>query len=391
MKYFDKRIFPYQKAKKTSFKYIKRHKKEFKARTTRTYIIRKLIIIFILAIILRLSSFFIFRYKINKENKPNINIVPKKIKNVYNYSLKYDEYDESIEANYKYLLNYFCENQNENINQEFDNKIRNVNIDLHEKKFDMWVYKSDDVVSEQIIYVHHWESSLTISCLKALEFYSKKKNIENKDVYFIDVGANIGWYSFFLGKFGYKVLSFEANQVNNYILYKNYCINKDVNLSVINKGLDEEDKTCRLITAHNNRGNGAIFCENQEKNSSEYRGDVFNDIEMTKLSRYMKFLSEKNVALMKIDVEGYEPKVIKGGEEIITKYHIPFIAMEFCIHMIQIHQTNVLEFLKFFENNGYKLSQVDFLSKNYLSSEEFMKIKEDKIINIFAVYENFLE
>ena len=33
----------------------------------------------------------------------------------------------------------------------------------------------------------------------------------------------------------------------------------------------------------------------------------------------MKFLSGKNVALMKNDVEGYEGKVIKGGIEIISK------------------------------------------------------------------------
>ena len=120
-----------------------------------------------------------------------------------------------------------------------------------------------------------------------------------------------------------------------------------------------------------------------------FLGDVYNNIELTKLSKYMKFLSEKNVALMKIDVEGYEPKVIKGGEEIITKYHIPFIAMEFDINFIQLHQINALEFLKIFENNGYKFSMVDFLSKKYISSEELIKRKDN--INIFAVYEKFLE
>ena len=253
----------------------------------------------------------------------------------------------------------------------------------------MFVYKSGDIVSNVIISSHRWERGLTDSILNALEFYSQKKKLENKDIYFIDVGANVGWYSFFIGKYGYKILSFEANKVNNYILYKNYCLNKDVSLSIINKGLDEEDKTCKIITANKNIGNGAIFCENTEKSDVYFLGDVYNNIELTKLSKYMKFLSEKNVALMKIDVEGYEPKVIKGGEEIITKYHIPFIAMEFDINFIQLHQINALEFLKIFENNGYKFSMVDFLSKKYISSEELIKRKDN--INIFAVYEKFLE
>ena len=375
MKNVNKRFFSYKKIFKNKiknliFKYKKRSQKKF---NTRTNNIRKLIfIIFMLVIILFYRNF-----------------IPKKILNVLTYSLKYVEYNEKIAEKYSYLQNYFCENQNETFYQEYENKTRIAKVDFHEKKFEMFVYKSGDIVSNVIISSHRWERGLTDSILNALEFYSQKKKLENKDIYFIDVGANVGWYSFFIGKYGYKILSFEANKVNNYILYKNYCLNKDVSLSIINKGLDEEDKTCKIITANKNIGNGAIFCENTEKSDVYFLGDVYNNIELTKLSKYMKFLSEKNVALMKIDVEGYEPKVIKGGEEIITKYHIPFIAMEFDINFIQLHQINALEFLKIFENNGYKFSMVDFLSKKYISSEELIKRKDN--INIFAVYEKFLE
>ena len=62
--------------------------------------------------------------------------------------------------------------------------------------------------------------------------------------------------------------------------------------------------------------------------------------------------------------------------------------MEFDINFIQLHQINALEFLKIFENNGYKFSMVDFLSKKYVSSE---LIKRKDNINIFAIYEKFLE
>ena len=375
MKNVNKRFFSYKKIYKNktrnlSYKHKKLFQKKFNARTNN---IRKLIfIIFMLVIILFYRNF-----------------IPKKILNVLTYSLKYVEYNEKIAEKYSYLQNYFCENQNETFYQEYENKTRIAEVDFHEKKFEMFVYKSGDIVSNVIISSHRWERGLTDSILNALEFYSQKKKLENKDIYFIDVGANVGWYSFFIGKYGYKILSFEASKINNYILYKNYCLNKDVSLSIINKGLDEEDKTCKIITANKNIGNGAIFCENTEKSDVYFLGDVYNNIELTKLSKYMKFLSEKNVALMKIDVEGYEPKVIKGGEEIITKYHIPFIAMEFDINFIQLHQINALEFLKIFENNGYKFSMVDFLSKKYISSEELIKRKDN--INIFAVYEKFLE
>ena len=34
-------------------------------------------------------------------------------------------------------------------------------------------------------------------------------------MYILDIGANIGWYSFCLGKYGYKILSFEPMLINN--------------------------------------------------------------------------------------------------------------------------------------------------------------------------------
>ena len=175
----------------------------------------------------------------------------------------------------------------------------------------------------------------------------------------------------------------------NYILYKNYCINKDVNVTVINKRLDIEDKICTLKTVPFNIGNGMIFCENKEKSLIDFIGDKFNNIELTKLSRYYKYLFNKNLAFIKIDVEGSEAIVLEGGKELITKYHVPFIKMEFEVKMIEAHRTNALEFLQFFENNGYKISLKDFFSKEYISSSELAQRKEYN--ELYIAYENFLE
>ena len=391
MKKNFKIIFSPQKVKKKKIKnrrlkYGIRYKKRF---NKRTYDIGEYILIkFIIVIIFLIVYFLINKNTIQRFHKFYPIFDLKTLHNTYNYSMIYDEYNETIDESYKYLQNYFCENQNESMNQDYENKIQIAKVDFNGTNFDMFVYKVDDIVSGSIISSHQWEGFQTKEIIKALEFYSKKKNLQNKDVYFIDVGANVGWFTFFTGKYGYKVLSFEANEINNYILYKNYCLNKDVSLTIINKGLDEEDKKCILKTVIRNIGNGAIYCENREKNEPSYQ-DVFNNIELTKLSRYIKFLKDKNIALLKIDVEGDEGKVIKGGQELISKYHIPFISMEFCVSFLQSHQTNVLEFLKLFENNGYKFSLVDFFSKKYVSSEELIKNINNN--NLYVVYEKFLD
>ena len=252
----------------------------------------------------------------------------------------------------------------------------------------MFVHNGRDYVSQSILYSHNWEGHLVLKLLEGLEYYVNKTKLEKKDIYVLDIGGNVGFYSFFLGKFGYKVLTFEASDINNYILYKNYCLNKDVNVTIINKGLDKEDRNCILRTASHNVGNGMIFCENREKNDSEFNGEIFN-IEITKFSRYIKFLSNKNLAVIKIDVEGAEGNVIESGKELITKYHIPFIMTEFEVRMLEAHKTKVLEFLQFFENNGYKIGLNDFFDHKKESPLELIKNKN--ILNLFCVYEKFLE
>ena len=375
---YDVRKLKFQSNKMPNQKYFNRAYKTFS-------------IFFKTILVISLYFCFLLLYKniINKNDKSYQKFYSTKINNIFNYTMKYDEYNEIIDENYQYLQNNFCNKPNENINQEIENKIRIAKIHFEKINFNMFIYKIDDLVSYSIIVNHNYEGKYAKQFLNALHFYSKKNRLNSKEIYFIDVGANIGCHTFLIAKYGYKVISFEPNKINSYILYKNYCLNKDVHIRIINKGLDEEEKICRLKISPKNKGDGAIFCKNMEQTYDYFRGDVYNNIELTKLSKYMKFLSDKNAALMKIDVEGYEGKVIKGGKEIISKYHIPFIMFEFSQRLFKLHKTNILEFLRFFEKNGYKFSIVDFFSKKYISSEEIMRYNNP--INLFVVYEEFIK
>ena len=350
---------------------------------------KSIIVIFLLSLYL---MYKIIPIKTNNNSIIKIShkkMFKEKITNAFNYSLKYEEFDENIYKQYLQFQNYFCEKENESLIPEYEKRIIKANAIYNGKTFQMFVHTGKDFVSQSILYSHNWEGSLAQNCLRALEYYSKKKNIENNDIYFLDIGGNVGWFTFYLGKFGYKIISFEVWEVNNYILYKNYCLNKDVNVILINKGLDAEDKKCTFKTASGNKGNGMIFCENRDKYRSELDGETFNNVELTKLSRYYNYLSDKNLAFIKMDVEGSEANVLKGGKELITKYHVPFIMIEYEQSFLEDHGIKVLEFLQFFENNGYKISMNDFLSKQYTSISEIIKNKN--IINLFIVYEKFLE
>ena len=168
----------------------------------------------------------------------------------------------------------------------------------------------------------------------------------------------------FLGNNGFNIVSFEPSKRNYYILLKNYCLNQDINMRIINKGLDVEDKKCTYKTSSGNQGNGWVLCENRDRFRSDLDGETVNNVELTKLSKYYNYLSKKNLAFIKMDVEGSEANVLEGGKELITKYHVPFVVLEFTPNYLKELDSDPEKLIQFFINNGYKISINGFLSKN---------------------------
>ena len=221
-----------------------------------------------------------------------------------------------------------------------------------------------------------------------MEYYQNKFNIKPQDIYILDVGANIGWYSFSLSKYGYKILSFEPMLINTYILKKNYCLNKGLNITIINKGLYTLETNCDIYNVFGNIGDAMIVCE---KNKTLFPGfKKAGKITLTKLSNYIHFLSTNNLLLIKIDAEGSEGKAIEGGIEIITKYHVPFVFLEFFPSYLKDHGTEPKQFLQIFENNGYKISPVNFFDEKYYTIESIIKMTKG-FINLYIVYTKIFE
>ena len=252
----------------------------------------------------------------------------------------------------------------------------------------MYVYKKDDALSFHIKRFHKYESTETQKIIKALNYYSSVKNIPNNNIYILDIGANVGWYTFFLGSFGYQILSFEASDINMYILRKNFCLNPNFNITLIKKALYSYEKKCDYYIHRGNIGNGLIFCDENFTLSNEFfkSGETY----LTKLSNYIDFLSTKNLALIKIDIEGSEGKAIESGVELISNYHVPFIFLEFTPKLLKIHGINPMQFLEIFEMNGYKFAKDNFFDNNYYTKYEIIEKTEKKATNLFIVYSNII-
>ena len=178
-----------------------------------SYIIFVIIILYIIISIIKLNIYYSKIMKILKYN----NILP----NDLNDKNSVDEiFDEKIKKKYMDNQINFCNSNDLFLDIDMENKIKKVNAHLNGISFNMFVYKENDVVSKFISSSGNWEAKSTNDLIKCLDYYSQKKKLSKNEITIIDIGANVGWYSFFFAKAGYELISFEVSHMNGYILKK---------------------------------------------------------------------------------------------------------------------------------------------------------------------------
>ena len=111
------------------------------------------------------------------------------------------------------------------------------------------------------------------------------------------------------------------------------------------------------------------------------------NVTLSRLSRFIPYLSNKNIAVIKVDIEGGEGKALESGIELINKYHVPFIAIEFSPLYLLEHGTDPKELLHLLISNGYKITKNGFFSKNYLDINIIMKLYKKQKMLYFIHYE----
>ena len=353
---------------------------------------KKLIIITIISIIL-IDFFINFGIlNLNLENNKNMKktllnlkndlyVIKLKMKSFMSNEIK--QFNDIINEEYIQKQNNFCGNIKKYYNEDYENKIKLQKVNFNNITFDMFIYKQNDVVSKYLSKTNVWEKNDTDKILEALNYFSKKKNLAENDIYLLDIGGNVGWYTFVIGKYGYKVITFEPNKINYYILKKNYCLNKGLNITLINKGLFSEEKKCYIYCDKTNIGNGYINCNKRTDKNFFNNGEII----LTKLSNYIQFFYNKYLAFIKIDIEGSEEKAFESGIELITEYHVPFIFMEFIPQYLKLYGTEPRKFLEMFLDNGYKINILNFFEEKIYDIEHL--IKEER--NLFIVYTPFLK
>ena len=137
-----------------------------------------------------------------------------------------------------------------------------------------------------------------------IELNEVKKAVRNRGV-FIDVGANNGYYSLFAAKFGAKqIISFEPNPILSNRFKKNIELNQFQEIiTVFECALGDKRGNARLNLDEIDLGNSSLLKNNLSTN--------FINVEVYSLIEILETKGIKEIDALKIDVEGFEDKIMK--------------------------------------------------------------------------------
>ena len=178
------------------------------------------------------------------------------------------------------------------------------------------------------------------------------KFLVNKNKISIDVGANLGLFTFYLQKYSKYVYAFEPNP---YPL-RNLKNLVSENTEVIPIAIGNKNGYLDLFIPKNKKGwssNGASLKETE----------LNLGIKHSVVSRTLDSLEIENVGLIKIDVEGFEKQVLEGASRTITDFKPNLIIENEWVHQRKpdelFDSILDLEYEIFFVNSELKLEKIN--------------------------------
>lgn len=194
----------------------------------------------------------------------------------------------------------------------------------------------------------------------------------------LDVGANIGYETVFLGTLLTKgrVHAFEPVPSNVRIVKQNITTNHLRNVTIHNVGLGDKQLTTEIKYNEGNRGGAFVTVD--EANA----GGGYDRSERVHIEVLDDLIKQKKIALpkcdlVKVDIEGFEPAFLRGATAFLKKYQPAMIieANHWCLD--GLNRTSMPDFIDqllqiypyaaAFDNNQWidiKKNRVHFMHEN---------------------------
>lgn len=182
---------------------------------------------------------------------------------------------------------------------------------------------------------------------KIFEFLSDKK-----DITFVDVGANLGLSCIPIAIGGNKTIAIEPLKINYDFLNESKNINF-LDFELLKFGIGDIEKKEKIYTGEQTDCASIIL---ESVKVVENKGQ---DFEIVEIKRLDSIITDENDLFVKIDVQGFEMRVLKSMENLLQNEKIKYILIEMDDKFLKNDNTSSQEinnFLiqkKFIVNNFY--------------------------------------
>ena len=170
--------------------------------------------------------------------------------------------------------------------------------------------------------------SLLNGCYETCEFELLKR-VLLPGMIFVDVGANIGLYTVAaakrVGDTG-RVYAFEPEPGNYKLLQQHLVLNEVRNVTIENVAVGSHKTQQSLMISKNSIGTHSLLRRPKNSGQEEVKVDVIS------LDDYFAGIPG-NIGVLKIDVEGYEPFVLKGAERLLSR--VDLMLLEYTRNDVQ--------------------------------------------------------
>lgn len=224
------------------------------------------------------------------------------------------------------------------------------------------IFRSIALPNNIKIYIND-EATLSINVpdmYERKEYFLHKEFVPRRDWIVMDIGAYVGIFSLYASRaVGNKglVISFEPNPLAYYWLVNNIKLNKANNIVAFPVALGDVCGKMQLYVAKENIEASSLIAEHVLQNpAGRYTISEKFCVPITTLDQFLEENEHcmgklvKNLDLVKIDVEGYELKVLKGAEKTLKEGLIRRLVIE--VHVDQVSTEDVIKCL---EKYGFRI------------------------------------
>jgi FkbM family methyltransferase len=175
------------------------------------------------------------------------------------------------------------------------------------------------------------------------------------------IPAISGYHTLVVAVYGYHVVAFEGMEENIKILRANLCDNPNLAslVTFFPVGLGAGKQTCKIMINKYNRGDGVVRCpglgnQHQQQVQPSWNQTIVGELKLHPLDSFIK----QPVQVMKMDVEGFEPHVAAGAQQLLEVHGVKYLIFEFTPELLRQAGVQPRQWIDRVHGLGYKCSNV---------------------------------